>query len=57
MEFEEFRKKSLDIREQIADYRISNDDHERDIAMNNREIHKLEYELAELQHSYEQENF
>lgn len=57
MSFEEFRKKALDIRAQIADYRISNDDHERDIAMNNREIHKLEHELAKLQYNYEQENF
>lgn len=57
MSFEEFRKKSLDIRAQIADYRISNDDHERDIAMNNREIHKLEHELVKLQCNYEQETF
>ena len=57
MNFEEFRKKSLDISAQIADYRISNDDHERDIAMNNREIHKLEHELVKLQCNYELENF
>ena len=48
MTFEEYQKQLLEKRAKISDYMIENDRMQRDIAINNEEIHKLEYEIQEL---------
>lgn len=48
MTFEEYQKQLLEKRAKITDYKIENDRMQRDIAINNEEIHKLEYEIQEL---------
>ena len=48
MTFEEYQKQLLEKRAKITDYMIENDRMQRDIAINNEEIHKLEFEIQEL---------
>lgn len=48
MKFEEYQKQLLKKRAKIADYKIENDRMQRNITINNEEIHKLEYEIQEL---------
>lgn len=48
MTFKEYQKQLLEKRAKIADYKIENDRYEQNIATNNEEIHKLEYEIQEL---------
>ena len=48
MTLEEYQKELMDKREKITDYKIQNDRMQRDICINNEEIHKLEFEIQEL---------
>lgn len=52
MTFEEYRAKQMAIKEQIANYHIENCDLSAQIAHNEREIIKLNWELTELHNNF-----
>ena len=57
MTYNEFQQKDLELLARIADYRMSNEDAYRTIALNEKECIKLEQQRAELRYAYAAENY
>ena len=52
MTLSEFEKRDLELRIQIANYREMNCDNQAQIALNQKEIVRLELQLSKLHHDY-----
>ena len=48
MDYNEFKKRDLDLQKKIADYSMDSQDKEAQIAVNNREIIRLNWERTQL---------
>ena len=52
MTFKDYQKKDMELLKQIADLRMDAEDHQAQIAFNNKEIARLEFERTKLRTKY-----
>lgn len=56
MDYQEFQKRDMELLSRIADLRMNAEDHNAQIAFNNKEIAILDFERAKLRSEYADSN-